>query len=182
MIASKASVYWLSSWNQVKLVGLKTMQPFEWMQTLFRRNSIVETKKKKKQKMYFISFNIFLFVIRKNFKYNNNKKTQLINNHVHLHTSISLLIFLSRQFLKEAAFSQVSRYYIVLFNRHFCKVFRAVVNCKLPIGERSLPVGVTLRYWVYIFPNPSAWAGYDTRPIFKRNFNRVKFWVFLLLD
>ena len=29
-------------------------------------------------------------------------------------------------------------------------------------------------------PNPSAWAGYDTRSIFK--FNRFEFRVFLLLD
>ena len=35
---------------------------------------------------------------------------------------------------------------------------------------------------IRIFTNPSARAGYDTRSIFKRSFNRFEFTVFLLLD
>ena len=35
---------------------------------------------------------------------------------------------------------------------------------------------------IILFTDPSAPAGYDTKSIFKRNFNRFEFRVFLLLD
>ena len=46
----------------------------------------------------------------------------------------------------------------------------------LPLLPGPLWAGMVL------FTNPSARAGYDTRSIFKRSFNRFEFRVFLLLD
>ena len=39
------------------------------------------------------------------------------------------------------------------------------------LGEGKL----LIQNQIYIFTNPSAWAGYDTRSIFKRSFNRFEF-------
>ena len=36
--------------------------------------------------------------------------------------------------------------------------------------------------YIYIFTNPSVRAGYGTRSIFKKSFNRYEFRVFILLD
>ena len=61
-----------------------------------------------------------------------------------------------------------------------------VLDCGQLVSEFELRFRIKLvikpiMRWYYL-PNPSARAGYDTRSIFKRSFNRFEFRVFLLLD